>query len=109
MAQMKLTQFEDLLDEFYGKVGTSRRDEFEKSVDEALHAYRIGEAIKIARKRENLTQAELGERMGIRKAQVSRIESGKNMTFVTIEKAFKALGAKTATIDFGSFGKVALW
>ncbi|MCQ2606261.1 MAG: helix-turn-helix domain-containing protein [Bacteroidales bacterium] len=109
MAKMKLTNFDDLLDEFYGKVGTPHRDEFEKNVDEALHAYRIGEAIKIARKRENLTQEELGERMGIHKAQVSKIESGKNMTFSTIEKAFKALGAKTATIDFGSFGKVALW
>lgn len=109
MAQMNLTPFEDLLDEFYGKVGSPRRDELEKNVEDALHAYRIGEAIKAARKRENLTQEELGERMGIRKSQVSRIENGKNMTFATIEKAFKALGAKTATIDFGKFGKVALW
>ena len=69
----------------------------------------IGLKIKNLRQLKNLTQEELGERMGIRKSQVSRIENGKNMTFATIEKAFKALGAKTATIDFGKFGKIALW
>lgn len=46
MAQMNLTPFEDVLDNFYGKVGTTRRDEHDKEVEEALHAYQIGEAIK---------------------------------------------------------------
>ena len=29
-----------------GKVGTPKRDAFESSVDEAVHAYKLGEAIK---------------------------------------------------------------
>ena len=61
---MKLYSFEELLDEDYGKVGTPERDAFERSVDEAVQAYRVGEAIKRAREAQNLTQAELGEKMG---------------------------------------------
>ena len=41
MAQMKLTPLEDVLDEHFGKVGTSKRDAFERDVDDALHAYRL--------------------------------------------------------------------
>ena len=43
-------------------VGTPERDAFERSVDEAVQAYRVGEAIKQARESQNLTQAELGEK-----------------------------------------------
>lgn len=49
VGDMKLYNFEELLDEDYGKVGTPERDEFERKVDEAVHAYRVGEAIKQAR------------------------------------------------------------
>ena len=38
--------FEEVLDKDLGKVGTPKRDAFEKSVDEAVHAYKLGEAIK---------------------------------------------------------------
>ena len=41
---MKLYDFEDILTEQYGEIGTPRRDKFERQVDEAVHAYRIGEA-----------------------------------------------------------------
>lgn len=43
---MNLTPLDDVLDKHFGKVGTSKRDAFESDVDEALHAYRLGEAIK---------------------------------------------------------------
>lgn len=46
MGQMKLYDYEDVLTEQYGEIGTPRRDEFERKVDEAVHAYRIGEAVK---------------------------------------------------------------
>lgn len=72
--------FEELLEEDYGKVGTPERDAFERSVDEAVQAYRVGEAIKQARESQNLTQAELGEKMGVQRAQVCRLESGKSIT-----------------------------
>ena len=45
MAQMNLTPLDDVLDKHFGKVGTPKRDAFESDVDEALHAYRLGEAI----------------------------------------------------------------
>lgn len=53
---MKLYDYEDILTEQYGEIGTPCRDQFERRVDEAVHAYRIGEAIKKARLEQNLTQ-----------------------------------------------------
>lgn len=44
MAQMNLTPLDDVLDKHFGKVGTSKRDVFESDVDQAMHAYRVGEA-----------------------------------------------------------------
>ena len=71
MAQMNLTPLDDVLDKHFGKVGTPKRDAFESDVDEALHAYRLGEAIKKARIEQNLTQEQLGERIGVKRAQIS--------------------------------------
>lgn len=91
------------------KVGTPKRDAFESDVDEALHAYRLGEAIKKARIEQNLTQEQLGERIGVKRAQISRLERGYSITIPTMRRVFKALGVVTATIDLGIAGKVALW
>lgn len=71
---MKLTSFEDFQDKNFGKIGTPTRDAFEKEVDDAIQAYKIGEAIKQARKANNLTQEQLGEKVGVQKAQISRLE-----------------------------------
>ena len=94
---------------FKNKVGTPKRDAFESDVDEALHAYRLGEAIKKARIEQNLTQEQLGERIGVKRAQISRLERGYSITIPTMRRVFKALGVVTATIDLGIAGKVALW
>ena len=56
MEKMNLIPLEDALDRHFGKIGTPKRDEFESDVEEALHAYRIGEAIKAERLKQNLTQ-----------------------------------------------------
>lgn len=109
MAQMNLTPLDDVLDKHFGKVGTPKRDAFESDVDEALHAYRLGEAIKKARIEQNLTQEQLGERIGVKRAQISRLERGYSITIPTMRRVFKALGVVTATIDLGIAGKVALW
>ena len=69
----------------------------------------IGAAIRAARKKQGLTQDQLGERIGVKKAQVSRMESGSHLTLPTIEKTFKALGADTAHLDLGALGRVKLW
>ena len=56
-----------------------------------------------------ISSQELGERMGVKKSQVSRLESGKSITYATIVRAFRALGAQSASLDLGSLGRVALW
>ena len=109
VGNMKLYSVEEVTDELIGQKGTPERDDFDCKVEEALHAYRIGEAIKNARLKQNLTQAELGERIGVQKAQISRMERGYSISIPTMSRVFKALGIATATLDLGVGGKVALW
>ncbi len=109
MGKMKLTPFEEVLDNHYGKIGTPKRDEFEARVTEAVNAYQLGEAIKNARLQQNLTQEQLGERIGVKKAQISRLERGYSISLPTMSRVFRALGVATASLDLGMAGKVALW
>ena len=67
VGKFKMYSSEEVLDKHFGKVGTPRRDEFERSVAATVHAYELGEAIKKARLQQNLTQEELGKRVGYRK------------------------------------------
>ena len=94
-----------MLDSVIGAKGTPRRDKLEKDLD----AFLIGEAIRQTRQKQHLTQKQLGELVGVQEAQISKIESGKSVTYSTIVKVFKAMGAKTASLDLGSLGRVALW
>lgn len=109
LGDMKLYSFDEVLDERFGKVGTHERDQFESDVDEAVRAYHIGETIKAERLKHNLTQEQLGERVGVQKAQISRIEKGNNITLPTMRRVFRALGVESATLDLGSAGKLTLW
>lgn len=109
LGDMKLYSFDEVKDELLGKVGTPERDTHEQKVEAALHAYRIGEAIKNARLKENLTQEELGQRIGVQKSQISRMERGYSISIPTMSRVFKALGVNTATLDLGVGGKIALW
>lgn len=107
---MKTYTFDEALDRHFGAKGTPRRDNFEAEAEEALHAYRLGEAIKKARLQQNLTQEELGERLGVKRAQISKLERGYSISLPTMSRVFKALGVTTATLDLGAeIGKVALW
>lgn len=82
----------------------------EAQLKEELNAYFVGEAIKKARQAQNLTQEELGERIGVQRAQISRLEKGKSViTLPTMSRVFRALGIKSGVLDLGSGGKVALW
>ena len=104
---MKLTSLEELKDRDLGPIGTPKRDEFERKLADEIHAYHIGEAIKKARVAQSLTQEELGERMGVQRAQVCRIESGKSITFASMMRAFKAMGVQVA-LEMKGIGRVAL-
>lgn len=102
---MKFYTHEEMLDKVIGERGSSARERFDKKMDDFL----IGEAIRRTREANNLTQEQLGELMGVKRAQISKIESGKSITYSTIVRAFKAMGAETASLDLGPMGKVALW
>ena len=109
VGKFKMYSMEEVLDKALGPIGTKDRDEHERRVAEAVHAYRIGEAIKKARLQQNLTQEQLGERIGVQRAQISRIEKGYSISIPTMSRVFQALGVTTATLDLGAVGKVALW
>lgn len=88
---MKTYSLEELTDKYIGKKGTKRRDEFENELRLDL----LGQAIKQARQERNLTQEQLGELVGVKKAQISKIENSvTDARFATIIKVFKALDAK---------------
>lgn len=107
---MKFTLADELIDAVWGKVGTLERDAMEAQLKEDIQAYFVGEAIKKARLRQNLTQEELGERVGVKRSQICKLENGKSsITLSTMNRVFKALGITTATLDLGIAGKVALW
>lgn len=105
---MKMISFDDFQDKYIGKIGTPKRDAFEKEVEDAVQAYRVGEALKQARKMKQLTQQQLGEKVGVQKAQISRLENGKSITLSTLSRLLKALNIP-ASLDMAGVGKVALW
>ncbi len=110
MAKMNMTSLDILTDEVFSKEGTAKRDAMEKQLTEEVNAYFVGETIRRMRQAQNLTQEELGERVGVQKAQISRLEKGRSViTLPTISRIFQALGVTSATLDLGVGGKVALW
>lgn len=88
---MKSYTLEQAKDKYIGKRGSERREKYERELKIDL----LGEAIKSARKERNLTQEQLGELVGVKKAQISRIENHlTEARFETILKVFRALNAK---------------
>lgn len=90
---MKTYKLEDLTDKYIGEKGTKDREDF----DNELRLDLLGEAIKQARIERHLTQEQLGELVGVKKAQISKIEnSTTDARFATIMKVFKALDVKVS-------------
>ena len=88
MKSYKLSEAENLL---IGLKGTLDRDEYEFELKTEL----IGDMIKKVRKDRKLTQEQLGELVGVKKAQISRLENNtKNVTVETIIKIFNAMKAE---------------
>ena len=89
--KFKTVPLDTMIDKHIGKRGTERRDAFENELRIDL----LGQAIKKARQERNLTQEQLGDLVGVQKAQISKIENSvKNARLETILKVFNALGAK---------------
>jgi HTH-type transcriptional regulator/antitoxin HipB len=88
---LKIISLDEVIDKHIGKLGTPKREAFENELRLDL----LGEAIKQARKERHLTQEELGQLVGVKKAQISKLENSlTDARFDTIIKVFKALNAK---------------
>lgn len=90
MASEKIYTLAEMKDMYIGKLGTEERDQYEYELSMDL----LGRMIKTARQERKLTQEQLGELVGVQKAQISKLESSANSaTIDTIVKIFKALQA----------------
>lgn len=88
---MKTYSLEELTNQYIGKHGTPKREQF----DQELRIELLGDAIRKARKAKNLTQEQLGELVGVQKSQIAKIEnSATDARFSTVLKVFRALQAK---------------
>ena len=104
---MKTYTLDEVKDKFIGEVGTSERNQYEQSLKEELQAYHIGEAIRQARLAKNLTQEQLGEKVGVQKSQISRLERGKSITLSSLMRLFSAMEIPL-TLDMEGVGKISL-
>ena len=89
--EIKSYSLAEMKDRYIGKDGTTEREEYEYE----LRMDVLGKMIKSARKERHLTQEELGNLVGVQKAQISKLESSANSaTIDTLLKVFKALNAE---------------
>lgn len=89
--EIKTQTLSEMKDKYIGKTGTKERDMYEYE----LRMDVLGKMIKSARQERHLTQEELGQLIGVQKAQISKLESSANSaTIDTIIKVFKALNAE---------------
>ena len=90
-AAIKSYSLAQMKDKYIGKVGTAGRDNYEYE----LRMDALGKMIKTARQERKLTQEQLGELVGVQKAQISKLESSANSaTIDTVLKVFRALKAE---------------
>lgn len=88
--KLKMMTLSELKDRDIGKVGTPERDQYEFDLKVEI----LGSTIKAVRKERQLTQEQLGELIGVKKSQISKLERNtKNVTIETVLKVFKALKA----------------
>lgn len=89
--RLRTKSLDEMIDSHIGQEGTEKREAFE----EELRLDVLGQTIKKIREEKHLTQAQLGELVGVKKAQISKLEN--NLTdarFETVLKVFRALNAK---------------
>ncbi len=93
-----ITDFEDILNEKYGKKGTTSRDKY----DADSLAFRLGVMLKEARNDAMITQDELAKRTGTKKSYISRIERGQSdIQFSTYYKLIEIGLGKHLNISIG--------
>lgn len=87
--ELKMFDVDAQLDAVFGKEGTPER----KAAEDRANAFFTGQIIEEARKKANMTQAELAEKIGTNKSYISRVETGKTEPKVsTFYRIASALG-----------------
>jgi ribosome-binding protein aMBF1 (putative translation factor) len=77
---------DELKEEFFGKKGTSKRDELEAGYIN----FKIGAMLQEERLKQGLTQQELADKVGTTKSYISKIENSvKEARLSTLEKIVK--------------------
>ena len=86
---MNAKEFDEVLDEQIGIKGTQRRSNYENELNAAL----FGLSMQESRKAMGMTQTQLGEMIGVKRAHISKIENGtSNLTLQTMTRIASALG-----------------
>ncbi len=70
---LKIFDVDAQLDAAFGKEGTPER----RAAEDRANAFFTGQIVEEARKKANMTQAELAEKIGTNKSYISRVETGK--------------------------------
>ena len=83
MKKINLTNFEELLDEEYGKPGTPERDTFEQKVINDI----IADEIKKRREKLGLSRKDLSKKTGLSQYIISKVE--KNIDEVSLNHIYK--------------------
>lgn len=87
------TSLDELVEVEYGPQGTPDRDLFDAETKE----FCIAQTLREERIRAGLTQQQLADLMGTKKAYISRVETGKqNLNLTTLFRLFECLGKKVA-------------
>ncbi|MFN0034718.1 MAG: helix-turn-helix domain-containing protein [Saprospiraceae bacterium] len=89
--KLKMYSLEDMKNKYVGTHGTQAREQYEYE----LRMEVISEMIRKTRQERQLTQEELGNLVGVKKAQISKLENNANSaTIDTIVRVFKAMQAE---------------
>ena len=89
--KIKSYSLAEMKDKYIGTVDSLERAAYEYE----LRMDVLGRMIKAARQERNLTQEQLGALVGVKRAQISKLESSANSASIdTILKVFKALKAE---------------
>lgn len=92
-AIMNCTSLDELINVEYGSKGTIERDRFDAETQE----FCVAQTLREERIRAGLTQQQLADMVGTKKAYISRVETGKqNLNLTTLFRLFECLGKRVA-------------
>lgn len=92
--ELKMFTLIEIKNEFIGVNGTEKRNLYEQELQLEI----LGDLIKKIRLERNLTQQDLGNLIGVQRAQISKLEN--NTTNVSIDTILRVFGALKAKVSF---------